>query len=144
VRDRHAQQRRGVAGGDARVGGAGLRQRDGFVGGQVGAQRRVRLAAGQEVLATSVADTSFAFSWRASSATTGRAAPRSFDHLGHQEQAALHGGGAALVGFALVGLAGDVVAQAQVHVLDRGHRVRRGSMPVVSTARIFRRCRRSR
>lgn len=48
---------------------------------------------------------------------------RSFDHLRYEEQAAFDRGGALLVGFALVGLAGHVVAQAQLHVLDGGHGV---------------------
>ena len=48
------------------------------------------------------------------------------DHFGHEEQASFDGGGALLVGFALVGLAGHIVAQAQLHGLDSGHRVRQG------------------
>ena len=46
VRDRHAQQRRRLAGGDARVGRAGLRQRHVLVGRQVGAQCLVRAGRG--------------------------------------------------------------------------------------------------
>jgi hypothetical protein len=49
-----------------------------------------------------------------------------FDHLGHEEKAGFDGRGALLVGFAVVGFAHDVVAQAQRDVLDRGHRMGQG------------------
>src|SRR2546427_616272 len=50
-------------------------------------------------------------------------ARRLLDHLGDQEQAALDGRCAALVGVALVGLAGNVLAQTQGNVLDGGDRM---------------------
>ena len=60
------------------------------------------------------------------------------DHLGHQEQAALDGAGALRwLASRWLGSLTDVVAQAQGHVADVATGCASGSMPVVSTARIF-------
>jgi hypothetical protein len=59
-----------------------------------------------------------------------------FDHLGNQEQAVFHGRGTLLVGFALVGLAGRVLAQSQAMSDNTTTGWANGVMPVVSTARI--------
>ncbi len=48
------------------------------------------------------------------------------NHFGNQKQAAFYSGGALLVGFTLIGLTGQVVAQAQSHRLDGGYGVRQG------------------
>lgn len=150
MRNGHASQATALALGNQGVGSAGLGQGGLFVDADEGAQVLVRLGAGQEMLGGfDGAELALAQQgrqgrhaervqisgllghvWDAENGdgcqgTGSRAsdARRSLDHLGDQEQAALDGRGAALIGVALVGLAGNVLAQAQGNVLDGGDRM---------------------